>query len=87
MSRAVIRSDCFHKKGHNAGCHTSNNKYMTSFAITEIILSQIPNFDELSGLSIIAAVMSFAYSLIGLALSIAKIAGQQLLQYAKFVQC
>ncbi|KAJ0078057.1 hypothetical protein Patl1_37320 [Pistacia atlantica] len=72
---AVIRSDCFHKKGHNAGCHTSNNKYMISFAITEIILSQIPNFHELSCLSIIAAVMSFAYSLIGLALSIAKIAG------------
>ncbi|KAK0580292.1 hypothetical protein LWI29_000402 [Acer saccharum] len=40
-----------------------------------IILSQIPNFNELSALSIIAAIMSFAYSLIGLGLSLAQIAG------------
>ncbi|XP_044488713.1 amino acid permease 6-like isoform X2 [Mangifera indica] len=72
---AIVRSNCFHKKGHNAGCHTSNNKYITAFAITEILLSQIPNFSKLAGLSIIAAVMSFAYSFIGLGLSIAEIAG------------
>lgn len=50
--------------------------YMIIFAIAEIILSQIPNFHELSGLSILAAVMSFAYSSIGLGLAIAKITGQ-----------
>ncbi|KAJ8564904.1 hypothetical protein K7X08_001364 [Anisodus acutangulus] len=37
--------------------------------------SQIPNFHKLSWLSILAAVMSFAYSSIGLGLSIAKVAG------------
>ncbi|ESR35986.1 hypothetical protein CICLE_v100286921mg, partial [Citrus x clementina] len=73
ISRAIKRSNCFHKEGHDAGCHTSNNMYMIIFAIAEIILSQIPNFHELSGLSILAAVMSFAYSSIGLGLAIAKI--------------
>ncbi|TXG64049.1 hypothetical protein EZV62_011043 [Acer yangbiense] len=73
--RAIKRSNCFHKNGHEAGCHTTNNMFMIIFGVTEIILSQIPNFHELSGLSIIAAIMSFAYSLIGLGLSIAKIAG------------
>lgn len=48
---------------------------MAVFAVLQIILSQIPNFHKLSWLSILAAVMSFAYSLIGLGLSIAKVAG------------
>jgi len=48
---------------------------MTIFAVIQILLSQIPDFQELSGLSIIAAVMSFGYSSIGIGLSIAKIAG------------
>ncbi|KAK2649164.1 hypothetical protein Ddye_016653 [Dipteronia dyeriana] len=72
---AVKRSNCFHKNGHEAGCHTSNNMFMTIFGVTQIILSQIPNFHELSALSIIAAIMSFAYSLVGLGLSLAQIAG------------
>ncbi|KAL5788001.1 hypothetical protein ACOSP7_004950 [Xanthoceras sorbifolium] len=72
---AIKRSNCFHKNGHEAGCHTSNNMFMIIFGVVQIILSQIPNFHDLSGLSIIAAVMSFAYSFIGLGLSIAKIAG------------
>lgn len=48
---------------------------MVIFAIIQIILSQIQNFHKLSWLSMLAAVMSFAYSLIGLGLSIAKVAG------------
>ncbi|GFZ16860.1 amino acid permease 6 [Actinidia rufa] len=73
---AIKRSNCFHKYGHTAGCHTSNNLFMVIFAVTEIILSQIPNFNVLSMLSIIAAVMSFTYSTIGLGLAIAKLAGR-----------
>ncbi|GAB4852444.1 Amino acid permease 6 [Ancistrocladus abbreviatus] len=72
---AVKRSNCFHKHGHQAGCHTSNNPFMIIFGCIQIVLSQIPNFHELSWLSIVAAVMSFAYSSIGLGLSIAKVAG------------
>ncbi|XVE93538.1 hypothetical protein REPUB_Repub01dG0203200 [Reevesia pubescens] len=71
---AIKKSGCFHQRGHHAGCHVKNNPYMIIFGIIEIILSQIPNFHELSGLSVIAAVMSFAYSIIGICLSIAKVA-------------
>ncbi|KAF7811104.1 Amino acid permease 6 [Senna tora] len=72
---AIKRSQCFHKYGHDVGCHTSNNPFMIIFGIVEIVLSQIPNFHELSFLSILAAIMSFGYATIGIGLSIAKIAG------------
>ncbi|KAL0392167.1 UNVERIFIED_CONTAM: Amino acid permease 6 [Sesamum radiatum] len=72
---AVKRSNCFHKNGHHVKCSISNYPFMAIFAGIQIILSQIPNFHELSWLSIVAAVMSFAYSSIGLGLSIAKVAG------------
>ncbi|KAF5739821.1 Amino acid permease 6 [Tripterygium wilfordii] len=72
---AVRKSNCFHKEGHHAKCATSNNPYMIIFACIQIVLSQIPDFDKLSWLSIVAAIMSFTYSTIGLALSMAKVAG------------
>ncbi|KAL1821851.1 hypothetical protein ACET3Z_016720 [Daucus carota] len=74
---AVMRSNCFHNKGtrDHKECSDSSYPFMSVFAIIQIILSQIPNFHKLSWLSILAAVMSFAYSSIGLALSIAKVAG------------
>jgi hypothetical protein len=52
---------------------------MIMFGITEILLSQIPDFDQLWWLSIVAAVMSFTYSTIGLGLGIGKVAGIYLL--------
>ncbi|KAL6012782.1 Amino acid permease 6 [Asimina triloba] len=72
---AIQRSNCFHRKGHDADCVASNNAFMMIFASIQLFLSQIPNFHKLWFLSIIAAIMSFAYSSIGLGLSIAKIAG------------
>ncbi|CAI9260929.1 unnamed protein product [Lactuca saligna] len=72
---AVKKSNCFHDHGHGADCKPSNYPYMILFAVIEILLSQIPNFHKLSWLSILAAVMSFTYSLIGLGLSIAKAVG------------
>ncbi|CAH1426109.1 unnamed protein product [Lactuca virosa] len=72
---AVKRSNCFHKHGHNNGCHTLNNSYLLIFASIEIVLSQIPKFHKLTFVSIFATIMSFGYSSIGIALSIAKIAG------------
>ncbi|KAF5197752.1 Amino acid permease [Thalictrum thalictroides] len=71
---AIKRSHCFHKNGHEVECREASYPYMIVFAIIQIILSQIPNFHKLSGLSIIAAIMSFAYALIGLGLAITKIA-------------
>ncbi|XP_061373261.1 amino acid permease 6-like [Gastrolobium bilobum] len=72
---AVRRSNCFHKHGHQDKCNISNNPSMIIFACIEIVLSQIQNFHKLSWLSIVAAIMSFAYSSIGLGLSVAKVAG------------
>ncbi|KAJ1287661.1 hypothetical protein BS78_02G028100 [Paspalum vaginatum] len=72
---AIKRSNCFHRNGHGADCVASNTTNMIIFAGIQILLSQLPNFHKLWWLSIVAAVMSLAYSSIGLGLSIAKIAG------------
>lgn len=71
---AIKRSNCFHESGGKDSCHMSSNPYMIIFGISEIILSQIPDFDQLWWLSIVAAVMSFTYSSIGLGLGVAKVA-------------
>ncbi|XP_027941591.1 amino acid permease 3-like [Vigna unguiculata] len=72
---AVKRSNCYHNSGGKDPCKMNSNVYMISFGIAEIILSQIPDFNELWWLSIVAAVMSFTYSIIGLGLGIAKVIG------------
>ncbi|KAM3324068.1 hypothetical protein P3S67_005219 [Capsicum chacoense] len=46
---------------------------MIMFGVVEIILSQIPDFDQISRHSIVAAVMSFTYSTIGLGLGVAQV--------------
>ncbi|GER49681.1 amino acid permease [Striga asiatica] len=71
---AIKRSNCFHKSDGKDPCHMSSNPYMIAFGITQIIFSQIPNFDQIWWLSIVAAIMSFTYSSIGLGLGIAKVA-------------
>ncbi|XP_042492878.1 amino acid permease 3-like isoform X2 [Macadamia integrifolia] len=71
---AIKRSNCFHEEGDNSSCHISSNPYMIIFGVTEILFSQIPDFDQIWWLSIVAAVMSFTYSTIGLGLGIAQVA-------------
>ncbi|KAK8716370.1 hypothetical protein V6N13_043682 [Hibiscus sabdariffa] len=71
---AIKRSNCFHNSGGKNPCHMSSNPYMIMFGVSEILLSQIPDFDQIWWLSIVAAVMSFTYSGIGLGLGIAKVA-------------
>ena len=75
MNRAIKRSNCFHKSGGKNPCHMNSNPYMISFGVVEILLSQIPDFDQLWWLSIVAAVMSFTYSTIGLVLGVMQVAG------------
>ncbi|KAI5669166.1 hypothetical protein M9H77_19019 [Catharanthus roseus] len=70
---AIQKSNCFHKRGHEIHCRFSHNPYMIGMGIFEIFLSQIPNFHKLSMLSVVAAIMSFGYSSIGLGLAFAKI--------------
>ncbi|XP_061356211.1 amino acid permease 3-like [Gastrolobium bilobum] len=71
---AIKRSNCFHSSGGNNPCHISSNPYMIGFGVMQIFFSQIPDFHEMWWLSILAAIMSFTYSTIGLALGIAKVA-------------
>ncbi|CAL9766875.1 unnamed protein product [Musa acuminata subsp. burmannicoides] len=71
---AIKRSNCFHASGGKDPCHMSSNMYMIIFGITEIVFSQIPDFDQVWWLSIVAAVMSFTYSTVGLGLGVAKTA-------------
>ncbi|KAK6923488.1 Amino acid transporter, transmembrane domain [Dillenia turbinata] len=70
---AIKRSNCFHESGRKNPCHISSNPYMIAFGIAEILFSQIPDFDQIWWLSIVAAVMSFTYSTIGLALGIVQV--------------
>ncbi|XP_010475860.1 PREDICTED: amino acid permease 8-like [Camelina sativa] len=70
---AIGKANCYHNKGHGAKCSSSNYPSMAAFGVVQILLSQIPNFHQLSFLSIIATVMSFCYASIGIGLSIAKV--------------
>lgn len=71
---AIRRADCFHESHREDPCRVSSTPYMIIFGVAEIIFSQIPDFDQISWLSMVAAVMSFTYSSIGLGLGIAKVA-------------
>ncbi|XP_010428816.1 PREDICTED: amino acid permease 3 [Camelina sativa] len=70
---AIKRSNCFHKSGGKDPCQMNSTPYMIAFGLVQILFSQIPDFDQLWWLSILAAVMSFTYSSAGLALGIAQV--------------
>ncbi|KDP36334.1 hypothetical protein JCGZ_09549 [Jatropha curcas] len=71
--RAIQKSNCYHKEGHEASCEYSDTFYMLIFGAVQIIMSQIPDFHNMQWLSFVAAVMSFAYSSIGFALGFANV--------------
>ncbi|XP_027092440.1 amino acid permease 3-like [Coffea arabica] len=71
---AIKESKCFHSSGGKDPCKVSSTPYMIIFGVVEILFSQIPDFDQIWWLSIVAVVMSFTYSTIGLGLGIAKVA-------------
>ncbi|KAL0399051.1 UNVERIFIED_CONTAM: putative amino acid permease 7 [Sesamum radiatum] len=72
-SRAIQRSNCYHSEGHTAACEYGTTYYMLIFGIIQVIVSQIPDFRNTEWLSVVAAVMSFTYSIIGSALGLAKV--------------
>ncbi|KAG4154618.1 hypothetical protein ERO13_D03G069402v2 [Gossypium hirsutum] len=65
-SSISMMSNCFHASGGKDPCHMNSNPYMIAFGIVEIFCSQIPDFNQLWWLSIVAAVT------IGLGIGIAK---------------
>ena len=70
-----MRSNCFHKSGGKDPCHMSSNGHMITFGIIEGFFSQITDFDQVWWLSIVAAIVSFTYSSVGLGLGLGKVAG------------
>lgn len=77
---AVVRSDCFHRNGHGAVCNVPSNPFIIIFGAIEVVFSQIPDFDQIWWLSILAAVMSFSYSFICLYLGIAQVVANGVLK-------
>lgn len=73
--RAIKQSNCYHREGHDAPCSYEINSFMLLFGASQIILSQISDFQNMAWLSLVAAVMSFSYSFIGLGLGLAKVIG------------
>ncbi|XP_022873377.1 probable amino acid permease 7 [Olea europaea var. sylvestris] len=71
--RAIQRSNCYHSEGHKASCNYGITYYMLAFGIIQAIVSQIPDFQNTEWLSVIAAIMSFSYSIIGSALGLGKV--------------
>lgn len=77
--RAIQKSNCYHKEGHKASCGSGDNIYMLVFGGIQIVMSQILDFHNMAWLSVVAAIMSFSYSLIGLALGFAQVIGMAIL--------
>ncbi|KAL1206114.1 putative amino acid permease 7 [Cardamine amara subsp. amara] len=77
--RAIMKSNCYHRGGHKAKCSfgDNNNYFMLLFGLVQIFMSQIPNFHNMIWLSLVAAIMSFTYSFIGIGLSLAQIIEKQ----------
>ncbi|XP_027335975.1 probable amino acid permease 7 [Abrus precatorius] len=71
--RAIQKSNCYHSKGNATACEFEDSYFMLIFGAVQVVLSQIPNFHNIQWLSILAAVMSFAYAFIGMGLSIDKV--------------
>ncbi|XP_059662329.1 probable amino acid permease 7 [Cornus florida] len=71
--RAIQRSNCYHKEGHQVPCEYGNTLYMMIFGVVQIVMSLIPDFHNMAWLSVVAALMSFSYASIGMALGFAKV--------------
>ncbi|KAK4575490.1 hypothetical protein RGQ29_026452 [Quercus rubra] len=71
--RAIQKSNCYHREGHQAPCAYGDTFYMLLFGLVQIVMSQIPDFHKMEWLSVVAAMMSFTYSFIGIALGFAKV--------------
>ncbi|KAK7299878.1 hypothetical protein RJT34_10706 [Clitoria ternatea] len=70
--REIQNSYCHHSERDGAACESGDAYYILLFGAIQIVLSQIPNFHNIKWLSVFAATMSFAYSFIGIGLSIAR---------------
>ena len=76
---AIKKANCYHDHGRGASRCTSDEReqhlFMLLFGVAQLVLSFIPNFHSMAWLSVVAAVMSFTYSTIGLGLGLSKTIG------------
>ncbi|KAL6899440.1 hypothetical protein ACP4OV_006098 [Aristida adscensionis] len=71
---AIDKANCYHAQGHDASCGSQRDHlYMLLFGAAQLVLSFIPNFHSMAWLSVVAAIMSFFYSAIGIGLGIAQV--------------
>ncbi|XP_057730802.1 amino acid permease 4-like [Arachis stenosperma] len=71
---AITKIHCIYSSEGKDPCIIYGNRYLMGFGIIQLGFSQLPDFHNISWLSILAAVMSFTYSIIGLILGIIKMA-------------
>ncbi|XP_039058546.1 probable amino acid permease 7 isoform X2 [Hibiscus syriacus] len=71
--KAIQKSNCYHREGHDAPCSYGDTSYMLLFGAVQVVMSQIPNFHNMAWLSVVAAIMSFTYSFIGFGLGFAQV--------------
>ncbi|GMJ11601.1 amino acid permease 7 [Hibiscus trionum] len=71
--KAIQRSNCYHREGHGAPCSYEDTSYMLLFGAVQVVMSQIPDFHNMKWLSVVAAIMSFAYASIGFGLGFTQV--------------
>ncbi|CAK7339351.1 unnamed protein product [Dovyalis caffra] len=71
--RAIQKSKCYRKEGYEGDCEYGGSLYILLFGAVQLVLSQLPDFHNIQWLSILAAIMSFAYSITGLTLGFAQV--------------
>ncbi|XP_074287135.1 putative amino acid permease 7 [Silene latifolia] len=72
-ARTIQKSNCFRKEGHQASCSYGDDMYIILFGCVQVITSQIPDFHNMKWLSVVATLMSFVYSTIGVGLGFNKL--------------
>lgn len=75
IRRAILRTNCYHRKGHDAECNYGDNLFILVFGFIQILLAQIPDYHSIKWLSLMATAMALSYSFIGTGLGIAKVIG------------
>ncbi|XP_038996214.1 probable amino acid permease 7 [Hibiscus syriacus] len=71
--KAIQKSNCYHREGHDAPCSYGDTYFMLLFGAVQVVMSHIPNFHNMAWLSVVAAIMSFTYSFIGFGLGFAQV--------------
>ncbi|GAU13420.1 hypothetical protein TSUD_127160 [Trifolium subterraneum] len=56
---AIMKSNCYHEKGHQYPCSYSGNLYMLLFGLVQIVMSFIPDLHNMAWVSVVAAIMTW----------------------------